>query len=1056
MKRRVLSIILSVCMLCSLLPTTAFAASCDGADCNHVAAIGSEHYNFIQEAINAAQTGSTITLLRSIDLGTDALTVTGAGQKTIDFNGFTITSACSGQQMLYVTGGSELTLLDNSNDKDGGLYATKDDGTLSNLIRVATDGRLIIESGSYHQVSSNNGSGMIDSRGDEIITVNGGTFLLGNIGTASNGSPWIFNTSGQNTQNIIVNGGTFNDDILHLYYPFEVQAPKERALKKIDDSTWTMVDAVAYVNESHKSGSWYTNEVGYTTFEEAVKAAEEYASAAASAGKTSTITLLTDCHIDEIQLTENINIDLNDKKLILDTDIDTDAGDAFIDTQGGGTLTIEEPVVEKVGYEFVGWFSDAAFETPFNFEAQGSTTIKNTTLYIKWVVIPYNITYSLNEGTVDGSNPATYTVEAENITLTNPTKTGYTFVGWTGTDLTGPAVAITIPAGSTGDRTYTANWTANQYNVELHVDGGTINSGDVENYIYGFGAELPTDVVKFGYDFGGWYDNAECTGTPVTEIGNADLGDKKYYAKWTPAQLTGTVTITGTVQVGETLTATVSDSNNTGALSYKWYRHAEDSVLMGESANNVYVITEDAVAQKIYCVVSSDVQTGTRVSEKTSVVPNLIFPVGAISAEGYIGTYDGQPNSITVTAPEGTTVYYGTDGENYDLNASPSYTDAGTYTVYYRVVKDNYDGVSGSAVVDIGKADPTVAAWPTVKGIVYVNDNAVVLNDDGTVTGVDAAALDGDFAVGAVDLTSAGQKTVIITFTPTDNTNYNLVEKADYQVTVRNRPAYSDDYDPTYSVAVADCKNGTVQLNRRYAESGQTLAIIIEPNTGYVLETLTVKTSSGREIELTKKADNKYTFKMPSSKVIVEATFMEDNTMLNYFVDVFATDYYYDAVLWAVENGITNGTSATTFSPSNPCTRAQMATFLWRAAGSPEPAGNTNPFTDVSTDAYYAKAVQWAYEQGITGGTSAATFSPDETCTRGQMATFLWRSADSSAVSGEGAPFVDVPTDVYYATAVEWAYEQSITGGTSATTFSPNDPCTRGQMMTFLCRFFVK
>ena len=174
----------------------------------------------------------------------------------------------------------------------------------------------------------------------------------------------------------------------------------------------------------------------------------------------------------------------------------------------------------------------------------------------------------------------------------------------------------------------------------------------------------------------------------------------------------------------------------------------------------------------------------------------------------------------------------------------------------------------------------------------------------------------------------------------------------------------------------------------------------------------------------------------------------------NPFTDVSQDAYYFNAVLWAVDNGVTNGTTATTFSPNNPCTRAQMATFLWRAAGSPEPVGEPHPFTDIPANAYYAKAVQWAYEQGITGGTTATTFSPDDTCTRGQMATFLWRRAGSPAITGNAVPFADVPEEKYYAKAVQWAYERKITSGTTATTFSPNDPCTRAQMVTFLYRFF--
>ena len=262
-------------------------------------------------------------------------------------------------------------------------------------------------------------------------------------------------------------------------------------------------------------------------------------------------------------------------------------------------------------------------------------------------------------------------------------------------------------------------------------------------------------------------------------------------------------------------------------------------------------------------------------------------------------------------------------------------------------------------------------------------------------------------------------------------------------------------YVSIYAITVEDAKNGDVTVSHKSTYKGATVTVTVDPDKGYTLETLTVTDKNGKEIELTNKGDGKYTFKMPASKVTVKATFMDDNTMLNFFVDVPADTYYYDAVLWAVKEGITNGTSATTFSPDNPCTRAQMATFLWRAAGSPEPVGTTHPFADIAADAYYAKAVQWAYEQGITGGTSATTFSPDETCTRGQTATFLCRMADGTAVS-DTITFSDVKVDAFYAEAVQWAYEEKITSGTSATTFSPNDPCTRAQMVTFLYRYFVK
>lgn len=172
----------------------------------------------------------------------------------------------------------------------------------------------------------------------------------------------------------------------------------------------------------------------------------------------------------------------------------------------------------------------------------------------------------------------------------------------------------------------------------------------------------------------------------------------------------------------------------------------------------------------------------------------------------------------------------------------------------------------------------------------------------------------------------------------------------------------------------------------------------------------------------------------------------------NPFVDVKQGDYYYDAVQWAVGKKITSGTSATTFTPDGICTRAQTVTFLWRSQGSPKAAGAENPFTDVSKDAYYYDAVLWAVAQGITNGTSATTFSPDATVTRGQTAAFLWRVAKQPQVDQTANPFADVTQNAYYYNAVLWAVAKEITNGTSSTTFSPDQGCTRAQIVTFLWR----
>ena len=254
----------------------------------------------------------------------------------------------------------------------------------------------------------------------------------------------------------------------------------------------------------------------------------------------------------------------------------------------------------------------------------------------------------------------------------------------------------------------------------------------------------------------------------------------------------------------------------------------------------------------------------------------------------------------------------------------------------------------------------------------------------------------------------------------------------------------------TYPITVMSGKNGGVTASHKTASKGALVTLTVAPDKGYVLETLNVLDQNGSALPLTRQ-NGKYSFTMPASAVTVKATFMDDNTMLNFFVDVSASDYYYDAVLWAVEKGITSGTSATTFDPSGNCTRAQAVTFLWRAAGSPAAKSKVVPFADVKAGSYYETAVLWAVEKGITKGTSDTMFSPDATCTRAQIVTFLWRAGGSPAVSGNSA-FTDVASDAYYAAAVTWAEKNGVTGGIGGGLFGSDNNCTRAQIVTFLYR----
>ena len=291
----------------------------------------------------------------------------------------------------------------------------------------------------------------------------------------------------------------------------------------------------------------------------------------------------------------------------------------------------------------------------------------------------------------------------------------------------------------------------------------------------------------------------------------------------------------------------------------------------------------------------------------------------------------------------------------------------------------------------------------------------------------------------------------IAVFTVSHFSDFELSGKVTYVA-----PSYSgSSSDPTYSVSTpSKTENGSVTVSPKSASKGDTVTVTVKPDSGYVLETLTVTDKNGNELTLKDKGDGKYTFTMPSGKVEVKATFMEDNSMLNFFYDVPNNAYFYEAVKWAVENGITTGVGNDLFAPEQPCTRAQIVTFLWRAAGSPEPKGAASGMTDVVSGSYYEKAVAWAIENGITTGTTTSTFSPDVTCTRAQAVTFLARALKAKAAST--AEFSDVPTDSYFADAVAWAAANGVTEGIGGGLFGSDNDCTRGQIVTFLYRAYNK
>ena len=409
----------------------------------------------------------------------------------------------------------------------------------------------------------------------------------------------------------------------------------------------------------------------------------------------------------------------------------------------------------------------------------------------------------------------------------------------------------------------------------------------------------------------------------------------------------------------------------------------------------------------------------TRTVTKTIVLPVTVFRFCGYDAVtvAVMDEYDmtvacTDHNFITLDAPL-----------NLELNGGTALTLTSGETKETALTYDSTGFMDVSGKTKYSVADPTIAS----------------VDENGVVTGL-----------------SNGTTTLTATLMPSGRTT-------EITVTVSGTASGSDvPVVPTPSATVypvtgeKNPNGGSVDYSTSSAAPGTRVTITPSPKAGYKMVSVTVIGLNGRPVEVRDNGDGTYSFLMPASGVTVSVNFAPDDAaaegpQIKTFVDVPAGTWYTDAVAWAVANGITNGTDETHFSPDVPCTRAQMVTFLWRAAGEPEPTGTEMPFTDVAKGSYYEKAVLWAVEQGITKGVSETEFAPNDTVTRAQTVTFLYRFAKASVTAK--AYFADVALDAWYAEAVTWAAENDITKGTSDTTFSPDDDCVRAQIVTFLYRY---
>ena len=517
--------------------------------------------------------------------------------------------------------------------------------------------------------------------------------------------------------------------------------------------------------------------------------------------------------------------------------------------------------------------------------------------------------------------------------------------------------------------------------------------------------------------------------------------------------LTGTLKINGAAKFGQELTATLTDTNNSGTLTYKWYRSGENTPLPTDA--NKYTLTADDIGKTITAVVKSSEKLGS-VTAVTNVVEKADGP--AAPAEFTLGfALNEDQKTFTATIPEVENAEYSFDGKQYSaVNTKTDCAPNTKYTGYVRI--PGTDTQKASAVTSSTQTAPKLTvATPTFKpdgttsfrGTQTVEIScatpgaSIYYTTDGTMPTSSSTAYNG-----AISLTAT---TTIKAIAVKADMNDSAIAAVTFTRRSSSGGGGGGTSVPGYDVSADKTENGAIAVSPKSASKGDTVTITATPDKGYTLESLTVLDKDGKALELTDKGGGKYTFTMPAGKVTIKADFTAQTADL-IFADVPADAYYYEAVKWAADKGITGGIGDSLFAPNQSCTRVQIVTFLWRAAGSPEPKALSD-FADVPSDKYYAKAVAWAVENGITNGTTDTTFGPDETCTRAHGVTFLSRAAKANTASGN-SNFADVDTNAYYASAVKWAVDNGITNGISSSLFGPDSSCTRAQIVTFLYRMY--
>ena len=1105
MKQRILAILLSLTMMFTLVPT----AMAEGGTA--VAKVGDVEYETLAEAINAAGTGGTVKLLADI---TGQTVIPAEKDIVLDLNGKTMThtgttlynsgkltvrdSSADKSGKIVSTGNVGIGV--NHNSTTTIEYANIEAVEGAVITGYATGAKITIEDGIF-EVSDNaviagNGnstdhSGAVRVNANTII-INGGKFT-GNIKTTGYiacgiYAPWkdiVTVNGGEFTVNngigivaragqVKVNGGTFtctgsaegkvgdkNFDMAAaqcLYFdatdPAYPAYNSETDYIKVTGGTFSS-NVSAYVADGYiQNENGAVETLGETNA--VAKVGDTYyktlAGAVTAAKNGETVTLLKNAEMTEtIRITDGkkITLALDGHDVVIKT-----TGKFFLVRNGELTVTgtgmIKEetpyfaPIIIKGGAEksenysvvnveegviLEGWAGvmiDQTSNTTNNYgmvlNVNGATLkgVKDTDnaeglgVYVNGVVADAKVT--LNNATLTADGYGMYLAGNADTTITGGTVSGTTTgieiragkLTLDNCDVTGGSGEVTKNANGNGSTVNNAALAISQHTTKKDIDV-TINGGTYT----GTAAVYQTDVQGTGSEnVKVNVNNGKFNGTVVGETANKLSITGGYFTSDPTAYL--------------------------AASHYVWASDKDGYTYMVKDAAPTSADQKITVVDKTDTAVSSDITGNDEdaingVISKANVdgVAEAVTPAKKADIVSKSNTNPGDNDKVEIE------VAVKVEAKAADLangkltfEASPVATVKVNGTATGTTVPVTNDMLNGNAIT-VKLPLPTGFKPEQIKHI--SSDGSVEYFLKTAKRGAKLFTVDSDNCA---------------VFTITKFSTFELSGTVTYV-----EPSYysGSSSAPTYSVTVDKTENGSVTVSPKSASKGDTVTVTVKPDSGYVLETLTVTDKNGNELTLKDKGDGKYTFTMPAGKVEVKATFMEDNSVLNFFYDVPNGAYFYEAVKWAVENGITTGVGNDLFAPEQSCTRAQIVTFLWRAAGSPEPK-TASSFTDVSASAYYAKAVAWAVENGITNGMTETTFAPDATCTRGQSVTFLYRALKGTASGSTN--FTDVKSDAFYADAISWAVANNVTNGTSNTTFSPNADCTRAEIVTFLYRAY--